>query len=394
MKSNILSFIIVFFALVQISSAQQHFFYGLQADYGVFGRNYDQNRTILKGQGVGRMINLRLSVSYRIFDALSVELGTSLNGYKLRMNDIDFKKRNPGFESLVASQARYLSFYSNLKYSHDIGRKRYYFFRPGVEYSAIGSKQLTKSTQFQTGNERISMITTFGKSNWALTPEIGYEYFNSSGNLISIGLKYHYKFSGNNLVRGDYQLSNQANIYRKDGVNVSGSYVAVTFQINGLLAYQSKKERVKRVKDPVKLDTVKTVPPVLVETKPVDTTKKVQVTDKVAYDREYAVTNKIKVQSNKVTITVWDHQIEDGDRVNLILNDDWILTNYELKAKKHVIVVELKPGTNNLILYALNLGKYKPNTAAISVDDGTKVQQIILESTLDESSALEIKVEK
>jgi hypothetical protein len=75
------------------------------------------------------------------------------------------------------------------------------------------------------------------------------------------------------------------------------------------------------------------------------------------------------------------------------LNSDWILTDYTLENKRYTFEVTLHEGDNTLILYALNLGKYKPNTAAIMVDDGTKKQQVVLESTLDESSALEIKFE-
>lgn len=383
--------------LSSILSAQQHFFYGLQADYGPFTRSFDNNKEILKGKNMGRMFNVRLSTSYRIFDKLTLEAGASLNGMKWKLKDVDFANRNTGFEALMITQNRYMSFYTNVKYSYDLGRKKYCFFRLGYEYSAIGKDNRYASKQFVQGNDFVEIDLNYGQSNSALVPEIGYEYFNSSGNLISLGLKYHHKFAGDNFMRGEYHVNNQINIDKYDGFDVSGSYVALTAQFNGLLSYKAKKERIKKEK-PVKIkDTTKIPNPILVDTTPsipVDTTKPVLVDNKTANDRDYAVTNKIKVTSATVKIYIWDHQIEDGDRINLILNDQWILTDYTLKNKQYMLEVTLQPGTNNLILYALNLGKYKPNTAAIMIDDGTKKQEIVLESTLDESSALEIKFEK
>jgi hypothetical protein len=383
--------IILILSLFVLSNAfaQQHFFYGLQLDYGPFMRSIDQNGSVLKGKGMGRMLNLRLSASYRLFDALTFETGMSLNGMKWKLEDKNFKSRNTGFEALMLTQNRFMSFYGNFKYSYDMGRKRYLFLRTGLEYSSIGSDSITQQKKFDKGNEIARITQIYGRSNWAITPEIGYEYFNSSGNLITIGLKYHHKFAGDDFIKGDYFLSNSGNLNVKDQFTISGSYLALTVQFNGLLTYKAKKERIikEKIKEPK--DTIKKEPDLVVT--PVDTTKPVLIDNKQANDRDYAVTNKIKVTNNKVKIYVWDHQIEDGDRINLILNDEWILTDYTLKNNKRVIEVTLQPGTNNLILYALNLGKYKPNTAAIVVDDGTKQQQVILESTLDESSALEIK---
>jgi hypothetical protein len=383
--------LILSFLSSSILFSQQHFFYGLQADYGYFSRSFENNRDIVKGSNLGRMFNLGLSGSYRVFDQLTFEGGLRLNGMKWKLQDENFKARNTGYEALMITNNRYMSFYGNLKYSYDLGRKKYIFLRTGYEFSAIGQKSINVNKRFELGNDFVEMTFNYGKSNHAFVPEIGYEYFNSSGNLITIGLKYHMKYSGDDFITGNYHVTNQKDFEIFDNVKLSGSYVAATIQINGLLHYIAKKERVKKEKPKDELK------PVLVDTTPiipVDTTQKAVVTDKKAHDREYAVTNKLKVTSKTVKIYIWDHQIEDGDRINLILNGEWILTDYTLRNNKRVIEVELQEGENTLILYALNLGKYKPNTAAIMIDDGTKKQEVILESTLEESSALEIKFDK
>lgn len=372
--------------------AQQHFFYGIQTDFGPFMRSIDNNKSMLKGSNMGRMLNIRLSASYRVFDQLTVEAGTSLNGMKWKLKDLNFESRHEGFEALSAMHNRYMSFYGNLKYSLPLGRKKYVFVRTGYEFSIFGGGQKYQSKIFEVGNDFVEMTVNYGKNNHAFVPELGYEYFNANGNLVCFGLKYHMKVSGDNFIRADYHVNNQIDYEGFDGVDISGSYVAFTAQFNGLLAYKTKKERVKKekVKKDIEIAPVDTTPEVVI-VEPVDTTEKVVIDDKKANDRDYAVTNTIKVKSDSITIYIWDHQVEDGDRVNLILNDEWILTDYTIQKKKLAISVKLKEGSNTFILYALNLGKYSPNTAAITIYDGVKEHKVVLESTLNESSAIEIK---
>ncbi len=96
------------------------------------------------------------------------------------------------------------------------------------------------------------------------------------------------------------------------------------------------------------------------------------------------------VKSRFVKIMVWDNKEVDGDKINLSLNGDWILKDYTLTRKPKIIEVELKEGVNHIILYALNLGDIPPNTAAVAVNDNDKLQEILLESTLENCGALEI----
>lgn len=391
MKKILLLFCLAFGSSL---SAQQDFFYGLQLDYGIFNRSFDQNRDVLKGSTLGRMINVGASFSYRIFDQLTLEGGARLNGMKWNLRDKNFEERNPGFEALSITNNRFMSFYGSLKYSQPLGRKQYLFFKTSYEHSAIGAQTITRNKRFSVSDEFVETTFTYGQNNQALVPEIGFEYFNTQGNLISFGLKYHYKFGGDNLLRSDYFVNtdlgdvNSTNI--NDGFDLSGSYVALSVQFNGLITHIAKKERVKKPRtkntplpDPVLVDTT----PAKIDTSVTD----VVVDNKTADNRDYKITNKVKVSSSKVKIIIWDHQIEDGDRVNLILNGQQILTDYTLKNKKLEIEVELNEGQNDFILYALNLGRYKPNTAAVIIDDGNKQSKVILESTLKESGAIEIK---
>lgn len=382
---------LILFLVSTLTFAQQHFFYGLQLDGGPFFRSFDQKRDVLRGSRLGRMLNVGVSGSYRLADKFTLEGGARLNGMKWKLKDEDFATRNPGFEAVQATHNRFLSFYGSAKYSHDLGHKRYGFFRLGFEHSAIRRDVLTETRDFTAGTDIVSSSITYGNSNNAFTPEIGYEYFNRNGNLITLGLKYHHKFSGDDLMNWTYSANNRDDadpIITNDNINISGSYVALTLQFNGLISYKTKKEKKPKKVKPVLVEE----PEEVIEK--VDTTKEIVVDKDQAYDRDYNVTHKVKVKSETVKIIIWDHQIEDGDRVNLILNGDWILNDYTLKNKKLELEVTLKEGSNEFILYALNLGKYKPNTAAIIIDDGIKQHKVVLESTLDESGAIDIKFEK
>jgi len=72
----------------------------------------------------------------------------------------------------------------------------------------------------------------------------------------------------------------------------------------------------------------------------------------------------------------------DGDIISLVVNGKTVLTQYELLGPedKYQIPVTLEfEGYNYVMLFAHNEGEVPPNTAALSVDDGFSVQDLILQ---------------
>ena len=67
--------------------------------------------------------------------------------------------------------------------------------------------------------------------------------------------------------------------------------------------------------------------------------------------------------SNKAIIVCRDFEYEDGDRVQIFLNDEVIIPNLYLKNQFFVLQIELKPGFNKFDFKALNQGSSGPNTA-------------------------------
>lgn len=99
----------------------------------------------------------------------------------------------------------------------------------------------------------------------------------------------------------------------------------------------------------------------------------------------------VLVENKKLMIKIWDNDKVDGDVVSLNLNGVWILKNYRLKKHPKKIVIDLPEDSNELILYAENLGKMPPNTAAISIWNGKEeIKSLVLISDKGRSEAIKI----
>lgn len=111
-------------------------------------------------------------------------------------------------------------------------------------------------------------------------------------------------------------------------------------------------------------------------------------------ERKVKVKQQVIVTSKKITIKIWDHQQEDGDIVSLRINGEYIAQKKELSRKPYLIEVPLLQKNNVLTLDAINLGSIPPNTAAIEIiSDGKKLKEIILQSDMNTSEAIDIVVE-
>ncbi len=117
---------------------------------------------------------------------------------------------------------------------------------------------------------------------------------------------------------------------------------------------------------------------------------------KTLKDRKVVKEKTVYVSSTNLTFKVWDNGKEvDGDSISLNLNGQWIAEDIGLQRDKKEIHANIKPdGKNFLMMYALNLGKYPPNTAAVSVWDGKREQVLELKSDMEITGALNIVYRK
>ncbi len=105
--------------------------------------------------------------------------------------------------------------------------------------------------------------------------------------------------------------------------------------------------------------------------------------------RKIRNTTTIEIDQPEVDIFVFDNASFDGDIMSLSFRNEWILKHYEVTKKKYKISLHLKPGSNNfLVLFADNLGKTPPNTAAISFRQDKRERIFRLVSDLESCSAI------
>ncbi len=73
--------------------------------------------------------------------------------------------------------------------------------------------------------------------------------------------------------------------------------------------------------------------------------------------------------SKTIEILCRDHQYVDGDRVRIIVNDQVVVHNINLRADFQSFLIDLKEGRNVIEFEALNQGTSGPNTAHFRVFD-------------------------
>src|SRR6056297_1692078 len=99
----------------------------------------------------------------------------------------------------------------------------------------------------------------------------------------------------------------------------------------------------------------------------------------------------IIVKNRKLTISIWDDDLLDGDTVSVKVGDEWILTDHKVEREKKVIQYTLKGFSSDLVMYAHNMGLIPPNTAAIEVNDGKNKYRFKMKADLSSSQSVKFR---
>ena len=111
--------------------------------------------------------------------------------------------------------------------------------------------------------------------------------------------------------------------------------------------------------------------------------------------RDLEVQKSITVSAKKLTLSVWDNERVDGDRISLSLNDKWILRNHEITKERHSLSLELiENQVNQLIFFAENLGDIPPNTTAINIRYEGYNKTHIMRSNMEKSATINFYLEE
>tara|TARA_B100000214_G_scaffold335025_1_gene278061 strand:+ start:1120 stop:1950 length:831 start_codon:yes stop_codon:yes gene_type:complete len=98
----------------------------------------------------------------------------------------------------------------------------------------------------------------------------------------------------------------------------------------------------------------------------------------------------INWKKNNITLFVWDANQQDGDKIDLKINNDFLLHDFVTKNKKKKIKYKLKKGTNIIEIIAVNEGKSPPNTSRIELIDKTIKYPIITQLEVGKSAIIKI----
>ena len=97
-------------------------------------------------------------------------------------------------------------------------------------------------------------------------------------------------------------------------------------------------------------------------------------------------------ESKKLTLFIWDANKEDGDKIQLKINNEIILDKFETKNKRKKIKYKLNKGENIVIITAQNTGILPPNTSKLELID-KKIKYPILYQ-LEDGKSVVIKIIK
>lgn len=395
MKKGLFIFLSLLFS--QFVFGQQDLYVGADLIGGSLGRT-ELTSGLLDKKNYSPILGAQLSASFRLFDILSLEGGIGQHWNRIRLKDAAFEDEIDGFSLDIENSTIYWNYYAAASIFYKIGTTDSYVYgKFAISKNIYKEGSITETADFEVTSENIdrSLVYTsnYQGSNISYIPEVGVQHKFFKGNLLSLGFRYN--LGQSEVLSSTYTITdNNTGTSKTDELSSLGNAFSFNLRFDYKLYHFAKREKVKKLKlDEIAIDVSKKKEEVndtvTAPIEVIDTTPPVSVANRVLI-----IKDRVKVHSSKVLIQIWDHQTVDGDRVSLNLNGNWILENYELKKDKYEIEVELREGTNTFVLHALNLGKYKPNTAALLVIEGNKKHRIILESNLKESGTLQINYKK
>lgn len=106
--------------------------------------------------------------------------------------------------------------------------------------------------------------------------------------------------------------------------------------------------------------------------------------------RSNTVLKTIEIENELVKIDLYDNGEIDGDSISLFLNGKLLMARKKLTAQPLTITLSKEDllESNDLVMYAENLGTIPPNTALMIVTDGKKRYEVRITSDLQKSGTI------
>lgn len=88
----------------------------------------------------------------------------------------------------------------------------------------------------------------------------------------------------------------------------------------------------------------------------------------------YDIVRDVTVTKSTINCTFYDYASEDGDTLDVYLNDVKVISRLGLTKKNQTFSLTIKPGTNTLAVIALNTGSSGPNTCGIIIENQSPIK--------------------
>jgi N-acetylmuramoyl-L-alanine amidase len=101
----------------------------------------------------------------------------------------------------------------------------------------------------------------------------------------------------------------------------------------------------------------------------------------------------IQVKNNKIEVDIYDDGEIDNDMVSVYFNKKLLVDKKSLTTNPHTITLTIEPGkTNELLLFADNLGTIPPNTALMIIMDGKTRHEVRLSADLKNNAMVRFEL--
>ncbi len=112
--------------------------------------------------------------------------------------------------------------------------------------------------------------------------------------------------------------------------------------------------------------------------------------------RDKDVIRTIPVENDSISISLYDNGIIDGDSITLIFNNTIIVAHQLLSNKPLTLYLKIDRGksSNELMMYAENLGSIPPNTALMIINDGNHRHQVNVSSSKSSNGVISFTLKR
>ncbi|GIV30637.1 MAG: hypothetical protein KatS3mg028_1703 [Bacteroidia bacterium] len=328
---------------------------------------------------LGYDLSYQSRIAFSVNEIIEINGGFEQHLFHNRVKDLSFGETYNGFRNLSKIDINYYGLQAGLKiYLPFSNGLLQHFIQANYHTTFLPNGTMIDSAFFPLGNESVKLTTNVpGK----------FDFIDLSAGIQGI---LTYNLSWTFRIGTSIPIDNQwitTSLERINNNSFSQSKSQIKFTGYGVSLGLGLRYKIMKFHYP----RIRISPP---DHKPKDKSPQianvVDTSAKILHQRPYDIRNTWVVNDSIVKLAIWDDKREDGDELSIYLNEQTILDHYILVKAPMVVYAYLKPGNNDLILYAHNLGEIPPNTAVIRLEAPGFQHKVLMKSNTERSMAIRL----